>query len=140
MARLVDAEGNEVGSVSFAEMASGVNVVVEATGLPPGPHAIHVHQVGACSPDFDAAGEHLAPDGGEHGFAKTEAPHSGDLPNLHVAEDGTANAEFLDWRLTMDQLLDEDGSALIVHETADDYMESSSAGGRLACGVVEQMT
>ena len=63
-------------------MRAGVLVEVDLTDLPPGPHGIHVHQTGACTPDFEAAGEHLAPDGHEHGFAQTEAPHAGDLPNL----------------------------------------------------------
>ena len=119
-------------------MRAGVNIKVELTDLPPGPHAIHIHETGACKPDFDAAGEHLAPNGHEHGFAQTEDPHAGDLPNLYAADDGTAQAEFLDWRLTMDQLLDGDGSAVIVHDSADTYMDPASAGGRLACGVVEQ--
>ena len=138
VARLAKADGTDVGTVAFRPMRAGVNIKVELTDLLPGPHAIHIHETGACKPDFDAAGEHLAPNGHEHGFAQTEDPHAGDLPNLYAADDGTAQAEFLDWRLTMDQLLDGDGSAVIVHEAADTYMDPASAGGRLACGVVEQ--
>jgi Cu-Zn family superoxide dismutase len=138
MARLSTADGTDVGSVTLRGMRAGVHVEVDLTGLPPGPHGIHVHETGACTPDFDAAGDHLAPDGHEHGFAQTEAPHPGDLPNLIAADDGTARAEFLNWRLTLDQLLDADGSAIIVHEAEDTYMDPTSAGGRLACGVVEQ--
>jgi Cu-Zn family superoxide dismutase len=63
-------------------------------------------------PDFEAAGEHLAPDGHEHGFSATKQPHSGDLPNINVADDGTAVVEFLNWRLTFDDLLDADRSAI----------------------------
>ena len=100
MARLVTADGTDAGKVTFQSMRAGVLVQVDLTGLPAGPHAIHIHEIGACEPDFSAAGEHLAPDGHEHGFAQTDAPHAGDLPNLIVAEDGTARAEFLNWRLT----------------------------------------
>jgi superoxide dismutase, Cu-Zn family len=100
MARLVTADGTDVGKVTFQAMRAGVLVQVDLSGLPAGPHAIHIHEFGACEPDFSAAGEHLAPDGHEHGFAQTDAPHAGDLPNLIVAEDGTARAEFLNWRLT----------------------------------------
>jgi Cu-Zn family superoxide dismutase len=38
------------------------------------------------------------------------------------------------------QLLDGDSSAIVVHEQADSYMDPASAGGRLACGVVEQLS
>jgi Cu-Zn family superoxide dismutase len=140
MARLATAEGVDVGSVTFRGMRAGVNVAVDLTDLPPGPHAIHIHETGACTPDFDAAGEHLSPDGHEHGFAKTETPHAGDLPNLVAADDGTAQAEFVNWRLTLEDLLDDDGSAVIVHTAADSYMDPASAGDRYACGVVEQLS
>lgn len=49
-------------------------------------------------------------------------------------------AEFLNWRLSFDDLLDDDSSAIVVHEHADTYMDPASAGGRLACGVVEQLS
>ncbi len=140
MARLATADGTDIGSVTFRSMRAGINVIVDLTGLPPGPHAIHIHETGACSPDFSAAGGHLAPNGHGHGFAQTEDPHPGDLPNLYAADDGTARAEFLDWRLTVDQLLDSDGSAVIVHDAADTYMDPASAGGRFACGVVKQQS
>ncbi len=138
MARLAMADGTDVGSVTFRAMRAGILVEVDLTDLPPGPHGIHIHETGACTPDFDAAGGHLAPEGHPHGFAETETPHPGDLPNLIAADDGTARAEFLDWRLTLDQVLDSDGSAVIVHDSEDSYMDPASAGGRLACGVVKQ--
>ncbi len=140
MARLTDVDGNDVGRVTIQPMRAGVLVAVDLTDLPPGPHGFHIHQTGACTPDFEAAGEHLAPDGHEHGFAQTEEPHAGDLPNLIVAENGTAQAEFVNWRLTLEDLLDDDGSALIVHAREDTYMDPTSAGERLACGVVEQQS
>jgi Cu-Zn family superoxide dismutase len=140
MARMKTADGADIGTVTLREMRAGVLVEVELTDLPPGPHGIHIHQTGACAPDFEAAGEHLAPKGGEHGFAQTESPHSGDLPNLVVAADGTANAEFMNWRLSFDDLLDDDSSAVIVHAREDTYMDPDSAGERFACGVVEQLS
>jgi superoxide dismutase, Cu-Zn family len=139
-AALATADGSAIGEVNFQEMRAGMLVKVEVRDLPPGEHGIHVHQTGACTPDFAAAGEHLAPDGHEHGFAATDAPHSGDLPNVVVAADGTGIARFLNWRLTLEDLLDSDGSAVIVHAQADTYMDPTSAGDRLACGVVEQQS
>lgn len=139
-ALLKTADGSDAGQVRFQEMRAGVLVIAELTGLPPGEHGFHVHQTGACTPDFDAAGEHLAPDGHEHGFAVTDTPHAGDLPNITVSDDGTANVQFLNWRLSFADLLDDDGSAIVVHAQADTYMEPTSAGERIACGVIDQQS
>jgi Cu-Zn family superoxide dismutase len=140
MARMQTADGVDVGSVTFRPMRAGMNIAVDLTDLPPGPHGIHVHESGACTPDFGAAGSHLAPDGHEHGFAQTKDPHPGDLPNIWVSDDGTVQAEFLNWRLTSEDLVDDDGSAVIIHESEDTYMDPDSAGSRYACGVVEQLS
>ncbi|HBX92207.1 MAG TPA: superoxide dismutase, partial [Hyphomonas sp.] len=39
----------------------------------------------------------------------------------------------------LDSLLDEDGSALIIHEAEDDHMTQpiGGAGARVACGVIQ---
>ena len=138
MARMTTADGVDAGRVRFQAMRAGVLVEANLHDLPPGPHAFHIHETGACTPDFEAAGGHLAPNGHGHGFAQTETPHAGDLPNIWVNQDGTVHVEFIDWRVTMDQILDADGSAMIVHAATDSYMDPASAGERIACGVVEQ--
>jgi Cu-Zn family superoxide dismutase len=132
------ADGSDAGEVRFQEMRAGVLVIADLTGLPPGEHGFHIHQVGACTPDFEAAGEHLAPDGHEHGFAATETPHAGDMPNIVADDDGNAAARILNPRVSFDDLLDEDGSAIVVHAQADTYMDPESSGERIACGVIEQ--
>ena len=136
-AALKTADGADAGTVTFQEMPAGVLVKADLTGLPPGAHGFHIHQTGACTPDFKAAGEHLAPDGHEHGFGATAEPHAGDLPNIVAGDDGAASAEFLDWRLKFTDLMDDDGSAIMVHADPDDYMDKSSAGDRFACGVID---
>jgi len=140
MARMATTDGADIGTVTLRETRAGVLVEVDLAGLPPGKRAIHIHETGACTPDFAAAGEHLAPDGHEHGFIATEQPHAGDLPNLIVAADGTARAEFVNWRLSFEELLDDDSSAVVVHEQEDSYADPTSAGARIACGVVEQVS
>src|SRR4029453_7833945 len=47
---LVNANGQAVGTVRAWETAGGVAFHIEATGLPLGVHAIHVHTVGRCDP------------------------------------------------------------------------------------------
>jgi superoxide dismutase, Cu-Zn family len=144
-AGLADGDGNPVGSVTFSDTPSGlVLVTVSVEGVPSGVHGIHIHETGDCTaPDFESAGDHLAL-GHEHGVMVEAGPHPGDLPNLHVGEEGTLTVESFTDRISLDPadedtLLDEDGSAVIVHVGADDYhsQPTGDAGDRLACGVIE---
>lgn len=135
---LKTADGTDVGSATLRPLSAGVAVEADLSGLPPGVHGLHIHETGACTSDFAAAGGHFAPDGHEHGFGHTATPHADGLPNVIVAADGTAHAEFLNWRLNVEDVLDRDGSALIVHWRTDDYLDAASAGDRIACGVIEQ--
>ena len=148
-AALASPHGDTVGRVEFRQTASGVLILAEMTGLTPGGHALAIHEVGTCTPDFAAAGDHFNPTGAEHGFihsawkrgGSAEA-HSGDLPNIYAAADGSARADFFSVGITLDvgpvhSILDADGSAIIVHERPDPYGESETdTGARLACGVI----
>jgi len=115
---------------------------LDLTGISPGEHAFHVHAIGKCDPpDFKSAGAHFNPDETKHGLMNPEGPHAGDMPNLHVPESGKLSIEVLNPLVTLRQdraLLDEDGSALVIHAGADDYTTdpAGNAGDRIACGVV----
>ena len=144
-AEIVNTDGAVIGEVTFEQTPTGVLISVEVTGLPPGGHGIHLHTVGACEPDFTAAGGHINPNGVPHGLRNPEGPDNGDLPNLYAAADGSARAEFFTVRVSvtggdMPALLDEDGSAVIIHENPDDHMTQpiGGAGGRIGCGVITQ--
>ena len=50
MARLVTTDGTDVGKVTFQSMRAGMLVQVDFSGLPVGPHAIHIHERGAWNP------------------------------------------------------------------------------------------
>src|SRR5512139_2428729 len=87
-ATLRDAKGTVVGTATFTEETeAGVHVVVKLNGnlQAPGAHGLHIHDIGACSPNFEAAGEHYNPLGWRHG------KHAGDLPNLIIKADGTTD-------------------------------------------------
>ena len=148
-ATLESPSGDTMGTVTFRQVAAGVLVAVEARGLAPGGHAFIIHETGACTPDFDAAGDHFNPTDAEHGFihpnwSRGEATggHGGDLPNIYAASDGSARADFFTEGITLDigprhSVFDDDGSAIIVHEKPDAYgEEESDTGSRLACGVI----
>lgn len=139
------ADGTDVGSITFEQAEHGVIVTIAVRGLPAGPHGMHIHQTGACSPTFDAAGSHFNPAATEHGFQNAAGYHAGDLPNLDIAADGAGKAEFFVPELTLTDavdsrrpttLADADGAAIIIHAAVDDYQTMASSGGRLACGVI----
>jgi Cu-Zn family superoxide dismutase len=147
---LRDSEGNRVGSAQFVEGPNGVTITVNITrGIEPGVHAIHIHETAdLSSPDFKSAGDHFNPTGAEHGFDNPQGPHTGDLENITVAQDGTANYRTVNDRITLsggpNSILDADGSALVVHAMADDYRTNDDpqsgpgmSGDRIAAGVIE---
>ena len=114
--------------------------MLDLGNLSEGVRAVHIHETGTCEgPTFESAGGHLA-GGRAHGAHSPEGMHPGDLPNVTVAPDGTVKVEFFKADLTMDEVMDADGSAFVVHTGEDDYTSqpSGDAGDRLACGVFEE--
>lgn len=142
MAMLKTADGVDAGHVVISQANGGTLFHAELKGLAPGWHSFHVHEMGSCEDGFKAAGDHYAPDGKGHGLLAEDGAHAGDLPNIHVRDDGTAMAEFFSARLGVADgkapLMDDDGSAIVIHENADSYQTDAGAGGRVACGVITQ--
>lgn len=143
IAKLKLANGTEVGTISLMEATAGVLIKYDLSGLPPGPHALHVHETGKCEADFSSAGAIYNPLGAKHGYLNEEGPMSGDLPNVHVGADGKATGELVSPFLTLskdaeESIFDPDGAALILFEKPDDYVTDpdGNAGLRLACGVI----
>ena len=91
-------------------------------------------------PKFESAGPHFNPEEHQHGMMNPKGPHAGDMPNLHVPESGAVQLEVLNSTvaLTEASLLDEDGSAIVIHAGPDDYKSdpAGNAGDRIACGVI----
>ncbi|WNG44775.1 superoxide dismutase family protein [Archangium minus] len=139
-----DAKGQSLGSVTLTETPHGVLVKGSLSNIPPGEHAIHIHQTGKCEAPagaaaFTTAGGHLNPAKKKHGVLAAEGKHEGDLPNLYVNTDGKVQFDFFAHGLKMKDVQDQDGAAIVVHATADDYKSdpAGNAGDRIACGLVE---
>jgi len=145
-AELRDADGRVVGAATFTQVAHGVVVVAELTGLPAGTHAMHVHDVGRCEPPFTTAGGHFNPGARLHGVKNRNGYHAGDLPNFTAPATGTARVDVITQAFTLSPgattLFDLDGSSIMVHSAADDYESDpgGNAGTRIACGVVTRAT
>jgi Cu-Zn family superoxide dismutase len=153
-AKFFSPTGEEIGEVILTDALGGVLLRIEVKGLTPGWHGIHLHMVGDCSDGadgFKASGGHINPDGVEHGFLNRNGAHRADLPNLFAGPDGTATAEFFRAGLNLKPseegaaingpypLLDDDGSAIVIHENADDQLTQpiGGAGARVACAALK---
>ncbi len=144
-ADLKDAGGKRIGRATLAQNlpGGGVLIHVEAEGLKPGAHGIHIHTVGVCAgPAFTTAGGHFNPDNHKHGIANPAGPHAGDLPNLIATGSGKARFDAANYRITLGQgptsVFKTGGTALVIHADPDDEVTdpTGNSGARVACGVI----
>jgi Cu-Zn family superoxide dismutase len=144
---LIGNDGGTIGSIEATEGPHGIvlRVAIDADALAPGWHGIHVHEVGDCSDHaaFEHSEGHVNPGDAEHGFLNPNGPHPSDLPNIFAHDDGSSRAEVFIPGVTLTggevELIDDDGSAVVVHADADDHMTQpiGGAGDRVACAVLE---
>ena len=133
--------GNKVsGTVTFTEVADGVQVHAEIMGLTPGKHGFHVHEFGDCSAaDASSAGAHFNPTKKPHAGPDATERHVGDMGNVEADASGKAKLEYVDHEmsLTNDQT-SVIGRSVIVHAKADDLKSqpAGDSGARVACGVI----
>lgn len=137
------ADGRPAGTAQLVAAGDGVSVVATLSGFPAGTHAVHLHTTGKCEgPGFTSAGGHLNPAMHQHGRDNPSGMHLGDLPNAEIAANGGGSISFelMGAKDTvLGEIYDTDGTAIVVHEKADDYRTdpTGNAGSRLACGVFE---
>ena len=143
---LTNSQGQPAGTAVFKQVKKGVEVKLSLENIPFGDHGVHIHQNAVCeAPDFKTAGPHFNPDAKQHGFANPMGHHAGDTPsNISVGEDHTGSAKWLLVAVTLqpglpNSLLSNGGTAIIVHEKADDMKTdpSGGSGNRIACGVIK---
>jgi Cu-Zn family superoxide dismutase len=132
------------GKVKFADEKGGVVVLAEVWNAPPGKHGLHIHENGSCADLGKAAGGHYNPNGNPHGYAPKDFPlhaHPGDMGNIDVDVDGhgTVKLHMPELGLANSARYDIVGRAVILHEKVDDFSQpTGNAGGRIACGVIEE--
>jgi len=139
-ARIHNNQGERIGDVTVWQMMDGVLISIDVRELPPGGHGLHMHQTGDCSDTggFKLSSSHIARQRRPtkfHGDMHPTGTHAGDLPNLYVNGDGQARIDVLSVRISLDDLRDRDGAALVIHANPDDYQtqQTGSSGPRIAC-------
>lgn len=146
-ATLKGATGADIGTITLTEAPRGVLLHIEARGMTPGWHGIHFHEKGDCSDaGFKLSGGHvhtMTPS--VHGLLNPQASDQGDLTNIYAGVDGKVMAEIFSPLVALHagtdraNLLDADGSAIVIHASPDDYTTQpiGGAGARVACAVVK---
>lgn len=138
--------GEAVGTVTFTDVADGLEITTNLKGLPAGDHGFHVHEKADCSPvtkdgkvghamaagghyDPDKTGKHMGPGGGGH---------KGDLPVLVVGADGTSRTTML---LKGVKASEFKNRSVMIHAGGDNFSDTPAAlgggGARIACGIIE---
>ena len=153
-ADFVNPAGETIGKIEFKDGLGGVLMRINVSGLTPGWHGIHLHMVADCSDGadgFKASGGHINPDNTEHGLLNPNGAHRADIPNIFAGADGNAEAEIFRAGVNLKPseegaaingpfpLMDDDGFAVIIHESPDDHVTQpiGGAGARIACAAVK---
>jgi Cu/Zn superoxide dismutase len=122
-AELAPTQGNGVtGKAHFSESGSEVELSINLTGCPMGPHAVHLHANAACGDSGNAAGGHWSPQGEGMG-------------DVMCGADGAAQFSFKApaglWSIGGAPASDLLQHAVILHAAAN----QPDPGGRIACGI-----
>ncbi|XP_036403662.1 copper chaperone for superoxide dismutase-like [Megalops cyprinoides] len=110
-------------------------------GLEPGPHGLHVHELGDLTRDCLSCGEHFNPFGKQHGAPQDSERHVGDLGNVLAGPNGRASFRLEDTQLKVWDII---GRSLVVDSGEDDLGRgghplsglTGNSGERLACGII----
>ena len=153
-------------TIEFQDGGEFATVTVQTTApgkLSPGPHGLHVHDVGKCeinsvAPNGGAPGDFLSAGGHFQGGGQGGHPnHAGDLTSLQVRGDGSAMLVTTTNAFDKADLLDGDGTVFVIHADADNFsnipadryqqangapppdettLATGDGGKRVACGLI----
>lgn len=132
-----------IGVVRFLQ-ANERSCVIDGTldGLSPGPHGLHIHELGDITDGCKSVGKHYNPYSKIHGGRDDIFRHVGDLGNIIANKSGRAAFRFEDKLVKVSDII---GRSLVVTAEEDDLgkgnnersrIDGNSGDGRLACGII----
>ncbi|CAI9115540.1 OLC1v1016461C1 [Oldenlandia corymbosa var. corymbosa] len=133
------------GVIHFHQEGDGPTCVTGTiSGLSPGDHGFHVHELGDTTNGCNSTGPHFNPFNKEHGAPSDAERHAGDLGNVVAGGDGNAKISITDNQLKLCGPHSIIGRAIVVHADPDDLgrgghelsKATGNAGARVACGVI----
>ncbi|XP_058461777.1 superoxide dismutase [Cu-Zn] [Malaya genurostris] len=126
-----------MGTISFRQWAPGhIETNINATGLPVGKHAVHVHAFGDMKEGCKSTGPHF---------------RSSIIGNMEVKEDGNAMIDFHSPYINLFGFAGIVGRSIVIHEKASEIYrfpdlsinnpvsfqsEEDTVGARIACGII----
>ncbi len=138
--------GKIIGIIKLADSEQGLIISPDLAELPPGERGFHIHENPSCATlekdgkkvaGLGAGGHYDPAHSGKHA-GPTGDGHSGDLPALIVADDGTATLSVVAPKLKVADVLER---AIIIHAGSDNYSDDpkplGGGGARIACGIIE---
>ena len=140
---VLEHSGTVKGTILFKQTAGGPTFIAgRITGLEPGEHGFHIHQLGDMSQGCKSMGPHYNPEGVDHG--DLDQGHVGDLGNITADDSGTATVKIVAERVDLTGEQSVIGRGIVVHADRDDLgkggdaesLKTGNAGDRLACGVI----
>lgn len=136
-------DGKAIGELTLTAAPKGVLIDIEVKpgSLTAGKHGLHFHETADCSDtgQYKKSGSHAGHAEGKHGLLNPNGPEPGDLPNLIVLSDGSAQVGLYSNLIKLDELKADNGSALIIHADKDDHISQpiGKAGDRVACAAIK---
>lgn len=142
-----DGVGASIGMVKLRDTKHGLFVQPLVSGMTPGAHGFHVHEIGNCgntAPNGTkgaglGAGGHYDPKkSGKHLGPHSHDGHAGDVPVLVADGNGNATLPALAPNLKTATIK---GLAIVIHAGGDNYSDQPAAlgggGARIACGLIK---
>jgi len=135
------------GVITFSQTSgptSPVKISGRISGLSPGYHGFHIHQLGDMTNGCKSMKGHFNPLQLSHGSPEDETRHVGDLGNIVADTNGVASVEMVDHHISLNGIHSILGRGLVIHAGQDDMgkggdegsLKTGNAGARVACAVI----